>query len=394
MSGKRTGEQDNGSSFREQITKKQKTSYGKTHKSKPCSKIPNSESCPSRSPQAALNHFDTLAETAEDIPSSRESVANYVALSRGDLSQTPKGLNRSLKEGSENISSKALKDESPTSESPGRTYQDSSRLSKAPIPPLPPIKDARLAVTPFIHQGSLDAQQSSSGNASYERLEFLGDAYIEIVSSRYLYDRFPTVHVGELCSMRELLVKNETLAEYALLYGFDERAPTSKALRDRMTGKARTKILADMFEAYVAAVVLASPQDGLNTIERWLIALWAPKFASGLTPLDSIIPDAKQDLSKKVGGKEVKVEYVEEREPEMIKREGKSFYYIGVYLTGWGYVRQHLGSGKAISKKKAGLQAATNALANKPLIDCIAAIKHDFDAKVKREREKDAISGS
>ena len=87
-----------------------------------------------------------------------------------------------------------------------------------------------------------------------------------------------------------------------------------------MTPKAWSKVLADMFEAYVAAVALSS-RDGLDTVERWLTTLWEPKISK--ESVAAVDTNAKQDLAKKIGGKGVKVEYLEERKPEEIKREGK-----------------------------------------------------------------------
>jgi len=80
---------------------------------------------------------------------------------------------------------------------------------------------------------------------------------------------------------------------------------------------------------------------------------------------------------------------VEEREPQIQQHnKGKTMYTLGVYLTGWGWIHQHLGSGSGWNKTEAGNEAAKAALANHPLIDQIAEVKREHDARVKAEREQ------
>ncbi|KAI9815679.1 MAG: hypothetical protein M1827_002075 [Pycnora praestabilis] len=241
------------------------------------------------------------------------------------------------------------------------------------IPPLPPIRNASLSEAVFTHHGSLDATRSSTVGSSYERLEFLGDAYLELIASRLVYSRFPDLSAGRLSQKRELLIKNDTLAKFVKVYGLDRKVRMQKGLSD-LKVKTWTKTLGDIFEAYVAAMILSDPENGFGTAEAWLIDLWVPKLHEAQDGDVQNKGNGKQELAKKVMGRNILISYIDEGQ-ENIKKEGKIHFYVGVYLTGWGWQNQWLGSGKGLSKGEAGNQAAFEALENVPLIDNIAAAK-------------------
>jgi ribonuclease-3 len=69
---------------------------------------------------------------------------------------------------------------------------------------------------------------------------------------------------------------------------------------------------------------------------------------------------------------------------------GMQTYYIGVYLTGWGWQDQHLGSGSGLNKAIAGDEAANRALQNSPLIDQVAAAKAAHDRHASGVKEVDS----
>ena len=98
---------------------------------------------------------------------------------------------------------------------------------------------------------------------------------------------------------------------------------------------------------------------------------------------------AKVELSQRVGGKGVKIDYRDDKEPVVIRKEGKTLYEIGVYLTGWGFEGVRLGGGKGLNKVEAGNRAAMEALKSE-VVEKAAGIKREFDAKVREEREKEA----
>ncbi|KAL4801530.1 ribonuclease III domain-containing protein [Aspergillus unguis] len=232
------------------------------------------------------------------------------------------------------------------------------------IPPLPPIGDDKLERAVFTHPG-----MSGDSKATYDRLEVLGDAYIELISTKLIWSQFQQMSSGQISQIRELLVKNETLAEYATQYGFDRRASVPANYLNQP--KRWTKTKGDIFEAYVAAVVLSHP-DGYTKAETWLTRLWSSKLAT-IEESQSYY-QAKEVLARKLSGKDVKLKYVDEKEPVQ-HGGGMQTYYIGVYLTGWGWSNKHLGSGQGSNKSIAGNRAAQQALESGCLIQDIVATK-------------------
>ncbi|KAK4462566.1 ribonuclease III domain-containing protein, partial [Cladorrhinum samala] len=135
-------------------------------------------------------------------------------------------------------------------------------------PPLPEIKDPLLARAALTHSG----MRKSPSELSYERLEWLGDVYIELVASELIFSTFPTLPEGQLSNFREMLTRNSTLSKFSIHYGLDKRAyfPREFDLEGRQGGstasaKRREKALGDIFEAYVGALIRSDPQDGYKT---------------------------------------------------------------------------------------------------------------------------------
>ena len=258
----------------------------------------------------------------------------------------------------------------------------------ATLPPLPSIIDKALESIAFTHPGSLSCDTASKVHISYDRLEFLGDAYIELMATRVIFPRFPYFTAGRLSQQREMLVKNETLAEYALAYGFDEKAklPSTYNAPGKDSRKLWLKTLGDIFEAYVAAVIISDPEQGFQVAEAWLAALWESKLGSQKREdTETVDLKAKMHLATKIMGKGIKINYRDEAPPVEIRQEGKLIFHVGVYLTGWGWEDQHLGSGKGLNKQEAGQKAAADAMMN-PLTAQVAGVKRGFDAQLALER--------
>ncbi|KAG6986477.1 ribonuclease 3 [Physcia stellaris] len=225
--------------------------------------------------------------------------------------------------------------------------------SLSPLPPLPPIHTTSLQDLPFTHQGILGGVPLSTATTqSYQRLEFLGDAYLELIASRLLYTTFPYWTPGRLSMKREQLVKNETLAGYALGYGFQQRARLPEHLlaggagpgRGGMSAKERdkaekswNKILGDIFEAYVAAVVLDAGERGFERAEKWMRELWMPLNQNQIEATENPpqLDFPKVELSKRIMAKGIRIDYRHEIDPDTVRQKGK--FTIGAYLTGWGW---------------------------------------------------------
>ncbi|KAJ4379097.1 hypothetical protein N0V86_005138 [Didymella sp. IMI 355093] len=258
------------------------------------------------------------------------------------------------------------------------------------LPPLPSIDEPHLHDAVFTHR-SFITRAGEKGtytdlDLDYERLEFLGDAYIELIASHALYSRFPHVDVPQLCSWRERLVENSMLGKFSEAYGFTDRLRHHNQW-DR-NSKAWKKVVADVFEAYVAGVVLSDPEHGYETADKWLTELWAPQL---LSFKEKIIedPHAKNKLAALVVVNDIKLEYREER--PMIYEKGSNLqkYFMGVYLTGWGYKDEWLGSGEGQNKANASSAAAADAIRkNGHATQDAAKQKAELVAKRREEKAK------
>jgi ribonuclease-3 len=258
------------------------------------------------------------------------------------------------------------------------------------LPPLPPITEPHLHQAVFTHQSvhatSVNVHQHIDLGLDYERLEFLGDAYIELIASRALYNRFPQVDVPQLCSWRERLVENVALAKFSEAYGFPDRLQCKVEFEKR--SKAWNKVVADIFEAYVAGIVLSDPENGFGIAEKWLDELWAPQL---LGFREKIVenPRARDDLQKMIVLNGVDVKYREEK--PMVMDHGAQKYFLGVYLTGWGYENEWLGSGEGQKKAQACIAAATDALKrNSTILQNAARQKKELMELKAKEREMQA----
>ncbi|KAL4959903.1 ribonuclease III [Aspergillus stella-maris] len=281
---------------------------------------------------------------------------NFTAKLNPEILEAAKGLSLALQD-----------KQQPKAQHTDTTNKSKRLCSSEHLPSLPPILDDQLEKAVFTHPG-----MSKHPKTTYDRLEILGDAYIELISTKLIWTRFQQIPSGRISQIRELLVKNETLAEYATQYGLDKRAlvpPEHSAQAKRWT-----KTKGDIFEAYVAAVIQSQPA-GFAVAETWLSELWSQKLEALEESSDwHTHSPAKELLARKIMGKGVKLKYIDERNP--IQHEGgKSTFFIGVYLTGWGWSNKHLGSGQGLNKTIAGNKAAQQALENRDLIQDIVASK-------------------
>ncbi len=111
----------------------------------------------------------------------------------------------------------------------------------------------------FTHRSYLN--ENRNFNAPHnERLEFLGDAVLELVVTDYLYKEFPTDNEGVLTAYRSALVNAQLLAEVALQFGMNDHLLLSKG-EAKDTGRARQYILANTFESVTGAIYLDQGYD-------------------------------------------------------------------------------------------------------------------------------------
>ena len=97
-----------------------------------------------------------------------------------------------------------------------------------------------------------------------ERLEFLGDAVLELVITKYLFDNFPAKNEGEMTSYRSALVNANTLSEVAEEIGMNDYLLLSRG-EAKDTGRARQYILANTYEALIGAIYVDRGYEAAET---------------------------------------------------------------------------------------------------------------------------------
>ncbi|NNM83820.1 ribonuclease III [Candidatus Parcubacteria bacterium] len=126
-----------------------------------------------------------------------------------------------------------------------------------------------LLIEAFTHRSYLNEHRDYTGSHN-ERLEFLGDAVLELATTDFLFKRFPAKSEGELTSYRAALVNTVSLAALGATLGVNDYLLLSKG-ESKDTGRARDVILADTCEAIIGAIYLDQGYAAAETfIEKYL----------------------------------------------------------------------------------------------------------------------------
>ena len=183
-----------------------------------------------------------------------------------------------------------------------------------------------------------------------ERIEFLGDAVLELTVTKYLFNEYPSLPEGKLTRLRAAIVCEASLSQFAKEYGFDRYILLGKG-EERMNGRKRPSLLCDLFESFIGALYL---DQGLDGVINFLNQTVFPRIKSGAF---SHVMDHKTNLQEFLQRNgEVSIDYVliEEVGPAHEKE-----FLVEVLAEG-----NILGQGKGKSKKAAEQIAAANALEN------------------------------
>lgn len=116
------------------------------------------------------------------------------------------------------------------------------------------FRDARLIEQAFTHRSYLN-ENRAPGREHNERLEFLGDAVLELAVTDFLYAKYPAKPEGELTAFRAALVNTVSISDAAVKLGMNDYLLLSRG-EARDTGRARQIILANAFEALIGALYL------------------------------------------------------------------------------------------------------------------------------------------
>lgn len=132
------------------------------------------------------------------------------------------------------------------------------------------FKNIKLLNDALIH--SSYANEVRGNTHSNERLEFLGDSVLSIIVSEHIFNKFPNMPEGELTRLRASLVCEKSLCAFSRELGIGEYLKLGKG-EDKNGGRERDSILADAFEAVLAAIyldggMLAAQKHIMNTVLR------------------------------------------------------------------------------------------------------------------------------
>jgi ribonuclease-3 len=180
-----------------------------------------------------------------------------------------------------------------------------------------------------------------------ERLEFLGDAVLQLVVTDYLYATFPKLAEGKMAKVRAAIVSRPTLADVAHSIGLGRHLELTSA-EERTGGREKDSILADAVEAVIGAVYL---DRGLDAAAQLVLRLWGDRI---------------DDRAKRPGLKDYKTRLQEVlakdgRRPDYVT-EGSGPDHERMFIARVAVDGTQLGMGSGRSKKDAEQVAAQHAL--------------------------------
>jgi len=185
-----------------------------------------------------------------------------------------------------------------------------------------------------------------------ERLEFLGDAVLELITTEYLYKNYPNPE-GELTNWRASLVNAKILAEIAGSLEIEEFLKMSKGEKQDANPKARNYILANAIEAIIGAIYLDQGMKAAKTFITDKILVKLPQILANETYRD---PKSKfQEKSQELFSITPAYKVLEESGPDHNK-----FFRVGVFLD-----NDLVAEGTGTSKQEAQVDAAKKAIINK-----------------------------
>jgi len=182
-----------------------------------------------------------------------------------------------------------------------------------------------------------------------ERLEFLGDAVLELIITENLFEKYPQYDEGTLTSVRAALVNYVSLSKIAREIGLGDYIFMSKG-EAKDTGKAREVILANAIEAFLGAVYLDQKYEITSEFIKKTIFIYADEIIEKSLYRDSksLFQEIVQDRFKVTPSYQV----IEESGPEH-----KKIFKVGVFVKS-----NKIADGEGYSKQEAEVEAAKNAL--------------------------------
>jgi dsRNA-specific ribonuclease len=167
------------------------------------------------------------------------------------------------------------------------------------LPALPGILSEDIQRQVFAHSSSLIFTANAvNPPQSNERLEFLGDSYLNFCISNVLYREFPTMTPGDLTALRAGIVSNSNLNTWARAYGLQNHLVMGYSMAHLQIPEKAEKPIADVFEAYIGGVIVSNPQSGRGLVEEFLEALVQPTLEEQKMILDGTVKVDKMAVGK------------------------------------------------------------------------------------------------
>ena len=217
------------------------------------------------------------------------------------------------------------------------------------------FNDKKLLEQAFIHRSYIN-ENTGSHLSNNERLEFLGDAVLELIVTDYLYNKYPDQDEGALTAYRSALVNAIIIGEVALSLGMNEYLLLSKG-EAKDIGKARGYILANTYEAYVGAVYL---DRGYDVVKDFIARTLFGKIETIVEK--KLWRDAKSLVQEK------SQEYLNVTPAYKVQHEigpdNDKHFTVGIF-----FGSELVASGKGKSKQEAEQDAAHRALEIKEWLD-------------------------
>jgi len=210
------------------------------------------------------------------------------------------------------------------------------------------FKNKDLLTQAFVHRSFINENSEFHLNHN-ERLEFLGDAVLELIVSKYIFKKYPKKPEGELTNWRAALVNTQSLTETAQDLGFNDFLLLSKG-EQKETGRSRQYILANTLEAFIGAVYLDLGYKKAQQFVKNHLLSKLPKIIK-----EKLFEDAKSQFQEKAQEKvSITPTY------KVLKKWGPDHakhFVIGVYLE-----KELVAEGEGSSKQEAEEEAAKGAL--------------------------------
>lgn len=213
------------------------------------------------------------------------------------------------------------------------------------------FKNKGLLTAALTHRSFLN--ESRGATESNERLEFLGDAVLELVVSEELYQRLPKMPEGDLTALRSNLVRTTTLAKVAKALDLGQHLRMSRGEAES-GGRENPSMLADTLEALIGAIYL---EQGMAEARKFIRERVISRLEEVLT--QRTFKDHKslfQEAVQEAGKPSPEYEVLRETGPDHAK-----IFRVGVFVEG-----QLVAQGSGNSKQTASQKAAKKALANWP----------------------------